>query len=172
MRLVRFEHDGSFLVASDSPWLGSQTLVLKDDAVRALQPIWEANGELLPVRCADAALHVFNATRVIDGLDESAAELVRFRNSERVMRITKYAFHSEALRDVDCFKIPQFRASPLFLSERFVDLWSAARLRGLEFGPSGTGRSTWRETPPNKPWQPPAARRRDLHRRAMTTAER
>ena len=133
MRLVRFEHDGSFLVASDSPWLGSQTLVLKDDAVRALQPIWEANGELLPVRCADAALHVFNATRVIDGLDESAAELVRFRDSERVMRITKYAFHSEALRDVDCFKIPQFRVSPLFLSERFVDLWSAARLRGLEF---------------------------------------
>jgi hypothetical protein len=133
MHLVRFEHDGSFLVASDAPWLGSHALVLKKGAVDAMRPILDANGELLPVQSEDTPLHLFNATRIVDALDESASAIVRFRDSQRVMRITKYAFRAAALANVDCFRIPQLRVSPIFMSERFIDAWSAARLTGLNF---------------------------------------
>ncbi len=135
MKLIHFEHDGAPLTRSDAPWLGSATLVLRAAAVVALRSLLEANGELLPVDCDEARLFLFHATRVLDVLDEERSEILRFRTSGRVMDVTRYVFRASDLRGVDCFKIPQFRVSPTFVSERFVDAWHAAGLRGLEFEP-------------------------------------
>jgi hypothetical protein len=82
--------------------------------------------------CRDNDLHIYNVTRVINALDESASTLMRFPDG-RVMHIQKHVFDAERLPDVDCFKVPQLRVSPVFLSQRFVDAWAAARLRGLDF---------------------------------------
>lgn len=128
------EDEGRKLKKSDSPWFGSYALVFRRKAVEALGPLLLDNGELLPLDCPEAELWMFNATRVLDALDEKKSEIIRF-STGRVMAIERYAFRPEVIEGADVFKIPQFRASPTFVSQRFRDAWKAAKLRGLDFKP-------------------------------------
>ena len=131
VRRVAAEDNGK-CVASDFPWLGAHALVMRSSAVMALRDILESNGELLPLRTDDGVtLFVLNA-RTIDALDESQAEVLRFPGSNRVMRITKVAFHESRVRNVDLFRLP-YRASCTYVSQKFVDRFHQAGLRGLAF---------------------------------------
>ena len=131
MRLIR-EDQGQTLAESDSPWLGSHALIFRQQAIRELEALLLSYGELLPVACSEPNLVIFNATRVLDALDEQASGLLRF-SSGRIMRITRYAFRPDIVSGIDLFKIPSLRVSPTFVSERFVSRVQAAGLRGLVF---------------------------------------
>lgn len=131
IRLIR-EDGGQKLAVSDSPWLGTHALIFRSDAIEALGPILQENGELLPLACPEVDLWVYNPTRVIDALDEGASSALRF-NGGRIMMIQRYVFVAAVIREVDVFKIPNLRVSPTFLSHRFVDRWKASGLNGLEF---------------------------------------
>lgn len=89
-------------------------------------------GELLPLACPYARLHVYNPTRILDALDENASDIVRF-SSGRIMTVQEYVFRPHVVAGVDLFKLPNLRASPTFVSEEYVDAWSSAGLVGLEF---------------------------------------
>lgn len=131
MHIIR-EDEGQNLAVSDSPWLGSHALVLRTAAIEAVGPLLRRYGELLPLSCESAQVWMYNPTLVIDALDHTAASVVRFADG-RIMTITRYAFRSDILGDVDIFKIPDFRVSPTFFSQRFVSLWKSASLKGLRF---------------------------------------
>ena len=139
MRLIR-EDEGQKLAMSDSPWLGAHALIFRANAVEALGPMLREGGELLPLACAEADVAVYNATRVIDALDEAASSVLRFGGG-RIMMIQRHVFRAELINEVDVFKIPNLRVSPTFVSHRFVERWKASELKGLEF------RQVW--APPN-----------------------
>jgi hypothetical protein len=138
MRLIS-ETGGRTLARSDSPWLGPHALMWRPSAVVALEPLLTTHGELLPLRLdrppqpEDAAIRMYNPTKVLDALDESASQLMRFPSTGRIMRIIRYTFRPDPLEGVHVFKIPNLRASPTFVSEEVVRRWSAARLRGLQW---------------------------------------
>lgn len=131
MDIVR-EDAGTPLMASDSPWLGSHALILKRKAMASLQSQLLMYGELLPLACASADVWIYNPTRVLDALDESASSILRF-DDDRIMLIQRHAFREEVIRDVDVFKIDSLRVSPTFVSQAFVDRWNASGLVGLQF---------------------------------------
>jgi hypothetical protein len=131
MKLIR-EDEGRVLDHSDAPWLGAHALVLRSNAVRALESLLTPNGEVLPLRCDTANVSLFNPLDVIDALDEEASHSLRFSDG-RLMRIGRYVFRPEAIRGKDIFKIPNLRVSPTFVSQSFVTLWTRHRLKGLEF---------------------------------------
>jgi hypothetical protein len=131
MRLIR-DDAGEALAESDAPWLGTHALIFRPHVLRSLEPMLRSHGELLPVTCSEASLVFFNATRVVDALDEPASSLVRFADG-RIMTVVRYAFRPEVLASVDIFKVPSLRVSPTFVSARFVEEAKAAALRGLEF---------------------------------------
>ena len=131
VRLIR-KDEGQQLETSDSPWLGGHALILRRSAVRALTPMLEGNGELLPLVCPEADLVVYNPTHVIDGLDASASLVRRFADGS-IMMVQRYAFRAAVVAGIDVFKIPDLRVSPTFVSARFVDRWKAGGLRGLAF---------------------------------------
>lgn len=131
MHLIR-EDEGKRLAESDSPWLGSHALVFRRHALGDLKALLLSYGELLPVACAEPDLVIYNATRVLDALDERASGVLRFSNG-RIMRITRYVFRPNIIAGVDVFKIPNLRVSPTYVSERFVERVKAAGLRGLVF---------------------------------------
>lgn len=131
VRLIHVD-EGKQLAISDSPWLGSHALIFRREAIEKLGALLEPHGEFLPLRCPDAELLVFNPTRVLDALDEQASQLTRFSGG-RIMSVARYAFIATAIADADIFKIPNLRVSPTFLSERIVQAWRLAGLRGLEF---------------------------------------
>lgn len=127
------EDRGRQLLPSDSPWLGSNSLIFRPSAVDALGHLLDAYGELLPLACSEADLFLYNVTRVIDALDQRASTIHRFDDGG--LWIKRYVFRPGAIDGVDVFKIPDLRASPTFVSHRFVDRWLDAGLRGLEFTP-------------------------------------
>lgn len=131
VRLVA-EDEGRPLLESDSPWLGAHALVFRRRAIDVLGDLLETHGELLPLDCAEAELHVFNATKVIDALDAERSSVVRFGEG-RIMRVERYVFRPEALRGIHVFKIPDLRVSPTFVDEHFVERWTSAGLVGLVF---------------------------------------
>lgn len=123
--------EGREYKASDFPWLGS-SLIMRRSAVDALRDMIDRSGELLPLRTDDSTeLFVLN-TQSIDALDEDNSSLMRANGTNRIMRVIKPVFIPSAVRDLDIFRLP-YRASAIFLSQRFVERVQAAGLKGLKF---------------------------------------
>lgn len=131
MGLIR-QDEGQGLDESDSPFLGSHALVFRKAAAAQLQPLLDEYGELLPVHCEDADLSIFNPLMVIDALDQQASSIVRI-SSGRIIRVSRYVFRPDVVGDIEIFKIPEFRVSPTFVGQLFVDRWLESGLAGLAF---------------------------------------
>jgi hypothetical protein len=125
-------HRGRKLAHSDAPWLSSGALIFRSTVLNAMRAMLEEFGELLPLKCSDPDLVLYNPTRVIDALDEQASSVERFA-SGRIMSIDRHVFRTELVSNVDVFKIPNLRVSPTYLSQSFVARWEASGLKGLEF---------------------------------------
>jgi hypothetical protein len=123
---------GRRLRRSDFPWMMSHVLIMRQGAVDTLRDLLEANGELLPLSTDDdVELFAFNA-RVVDALDEAGSSLTMFPGTHRIMHIKKIGFVKSAVEGVDLFRVPH-RATPTYVSERFVQRVNEAGLRGLDF---------------------------------------
>ena len=139
VELIRRDDDGIRLAPSDCPWFGPHALIFKMAAVLATGDLLRQYGELLPLKCVDGPLHVYNPTVVVNALDENGSIIDRLPTG-RIARITKYAFEVGAIGRTEIFKITTLFASPTFVTERFVERWRAAGLNGLEFD------EVWRST--------------------------
>jgi hypothetical protein len=82
---------------SDFPWYGSHVLILRSDAANGLRETMRPSGEFLPLKGGDG-LELFNATTVLDALDEDRSEITRFDNGD-VLDIERYVFRQEAVRN-------------------------------------------------------------------------
>jgi hypothetical protein len=120
-------------VEADFPWYGSHLLFMRPRAVEVLRPILIRSAEILPVKDEDSAeLYAINATNVVDALDEARSELKHFKDGE-VMRVIRHEFRPEVIVDLDMFRIVQFRASDIFVSQAFVDTVENRGLTGIRF---------------------------------------
>jgi len=137
MELIQ-EDEGRPLRQVDCPWCTDCVLLFRQQAVEKLRPILEAHGELLAINGA-VELQLFNATCVLDALDEGVSSIARFR-SGGILEIRRYAFRAEVLGEYHLFKIPNWRVSPIYVSDVFVDAWTSANLRGLTFKEIWTNR--------------------------------
>jgi len=120
--------DRKRLKYSDMPHYSTDVLVLREPAMKALEPLLRPDGEFLPLDCAEAELWLFNCTRVVDALDEERSAIVRFSSSGRIMRVEKYAFRAGPLQGVFAFKVPQLLRSEIFVT---AGVAQAAREAGL-----------------------------------------
>lgn len=120
------------LLSSDAPWHSTSNLIFRTSAIEKMKPILATHGELLPLECPDAELWVFNPTVVLDALDEQASVASRSIHGG-IYLIDKHVFRVDVVAGVDIFRLANWRTGPTFLSDRFVDLWNASGLRGLEF---------------------------------------
>jgi hypothetical protein len=116
----------------DAPWRSAATMIFRRSVLEKIGTILEANGELLPLECADAELWVYNPTNVLDALDKEATVGDRFDDG-CFSTIDKYVFRSNVVENVDVFKLKNERASSTYVSDRFVEMWKAAGLTGLRF---------------------------------------
>ena len=70
---------------------------------------------------------------MIDALDESNSEVIRFDDCARLMRVDRYAFLSDKLKGSVIFKIPQFPTERVFVTNHFVERVKATLLKGFWF---------------------------------------
>lgn len=115
---------------SDFPTLGT-TPVMTQRAVDSLLDLLVENGELLPLELGSTRYYAYNVTRNVDALDEGRSEIVRF-SSGRVMRVSRYEFYPDRIRDLSIFKLPQLR-SDVFATSVFYKRVRDAGLSGFQF---------------------------------------
>ncbi len=139
IRVLRVKKDGrQKFKPSDFPWLGSHALVMRRSAVDALRELLDANGEVLPLATEDdVELFIYNA-QVVDGLDEAQSTIDRLPGTDLVLNIKKPAFVPSTVRGLDLFRVP-YRAMPTYVSERFVERYNSAGLRGLDLNEVWSG---------------------------------
>jgi len=117
---------------SDSPYYTGCGLIFRRSAVDALRDILDAHGELLPLEDEGGVeLYVFNP-RVLDALDHKLTKGSKDENG-RVKVPNNHVFIPSIVEGVDIFRLAAERAGDIYLSERFLQRWKQAKLKGLEF---------------------------------------
>jgi len=116
---------------SDSPYEG-ECLIFRRSAVDALRDILDAHGELLPLEDEGGVeLFAYNP-RALEALDHERT--VGSRNEDgKVYLPNNHVFIPSVVEGVDVFRQVQRNLGNVYLSERFVQRWKQAKLKGLDF---------------------------------------
>ena len=94
--------------------------------------------EVLPIGLqSDQKWYLLNVVNVIDCLDEGRSEIKYFPDGKKILRIIKYSFREELVRDSFLFKIPQMVRTEVFATENFQALVDEHKLKGLDLRPVG-----------------------------------
>lgn len=130
MQFIEEQDDLTARQYSDFPWCSHDVLVVRDRALPLLRPMLEQYGEILPLLCAEP-VWLFNATNIIDALDEERSTIVRFTDGA-VLAIEKHVFRSDAIGDAEIFRLPG-RASNIYVRETVVRRIGELGLLGIAF---------------------------------------
>jgi hypothetical protein len=120
--------------ASDSPYCGSGELIFRRSAVDALRDILDAHGELLPLEDEGGVeLYAYNP-RALEALDQEKTYGSRDKNG--IIELPNcHVFIPSVIEGVDIFRQArvQKRNAWIYLSDRFLQRWKQAKLKGLDF---------------------------------------
>ena len=90
---------------------------MNTSTAQLLEPFFVGRGgDDLPL-ATDLDLIAWNCTNVVDALDESKTREKKFPSGSGYMHVTHYAIHADRIRDEHVFKVPQLRASDIFVSD-------------------------------------------------------
>jgi len=127
VKVLATDDAGRLRKQADLPWVGSEALVLRPRAVRALGEVLLQYGELLPLDSGDEEpLVLFNILTVVDALDEARSDIVRFRDG-RIMDIRGWHLREAAIAGLEVFN----QWSSILYSEQFKRRVEDAGLTGL-----------------------------------------
>lgn len=116
---------------ADLPFQGS-ALILRANAVEALQDVLDAHGEVLPLATNDGVeLFVFNPRFVIDAIDRERSTLEYVPGSTAIW-VNKYVFNMSVIGDLEIFHDP-FGYNKTYFTDRFVQRVKKAKLKGTDF---------------------------------------
>ena len=104
-----------------------------EHAIHTLGPMLSDHGEFAPIQMDEPVKYFgFNPTTVVDILDESRSEIVRF-SSGRVMAVDRHVLLACVKQLPPIFKIPQTRRNTTYVNEAFVARVKATGLTGFKF---------------------------------------
>lgn len=102
-------------------------------AREALADLLTAHGEFAPIELDEPMRYfAFNATTIVDVLDETRSEIARFR-SGGVMAVDKHILLDSVTTLPPIFKIPQTRRNTTYVNEAFVQRVQMSGLLGFRF---------------------------------------
>jgi hypothetical protein len=117
---------------SDSPFCGSDSLILRRSAVDALSDILDAHGELLPLIDEEGIELWAYHPRSIDAYDHALTRGWRDKKG-RIELAEFHVFVPSVVEGVDIFKQAAPRAGRIYFGENFLQRWKQAKLKGLDF---------------------------------------
>ena len=118
---------------SDAPYMFNPgVLVFRRSAVDALRDMLDAHGELLPLEdTGGVELFAYNP-RVLEALDYSQSDGLRGPRGELAV-VKRHVFFPQVVEGVDIFRQADEPTGVIYLSERFLQRWKKAKLKGLDF---------------------------------------
>jgi hypothetical protein len=83
----------------------TDVLVLNTRAASVLGSLLQESGDLLPLDCESQELWMFNATRVVDALDEERTAIVR-DSLGGLMFVERYVFRPSVVSGLSALSLP------------------------------------------------------------------
>ncbi|MBK9264745.1 MAG: hypothetical protein IPM54_33795 [Polyangiaceae bacterium] len=107
-------------------------LVFRRSAVDALRDMLDAFGELLPLEDEGGVeLFAYNP-RALEALDHVQSK--GWRNDKGTLDVVgRHVFFPSVVEGVDIFRQKDKPRGVIYLSDRFVQRWKQAKLKGLDF---------------------------------------
>lgn len=68
-----------------------------------------------------------------DVLDFKKSKIEYLKKSKNILNINKYVFNTNKLENLYLFKIKNMKASPVYVTEKFVDFYNTNKYRGFYF---------------------------------------
>ena len=109
------------------------SFILNEKSYKILYPYIKNEAQIFKVKCENDNLYVVNITNIIDCLDYDKSEIKRFPSSGRVMRVIKYVFKIEKLRNTTIFKLPEFPKGISYVTENFKNIVEKNNIKGFKF---------------------------------------
>ncbi|UQZ83688.1 hypothetical protein SK3146_02895 [Paenibacillus konkukensis] len=106
--------------------------IFTENAVSALNDLMVGKVEILPYTHKTEKYFAINVVNVLNCVDFSKADCQKYTDGF-VKSITKYAFYENMIMDETIFKIPEFIATEVFVTDQFRDRVLEAKLTGFEF---------------------------------------
>lgn len=126
------EDEGRKLERGDWLYFSSHIPVLRPAAALAIKHVLDPGDLLLPMTCGKDQLYFVKPKWTIDALDEPASTIWRAPDGA-MTQIRKHVFKAEAIGKLTAFYITRIRSSDFYVTDRFVQAWENAGLRGVRF---------------------------------------
>lgn len=109
-----------------------QAPIVSENFVRVMQPICHSTVEFLPLMVLrNVPYYVLNVIEVIDCLDMERSDIVYSPSfPDKIMRVDRFVFRSQARRGVPMFKIPQ-DMDEIFVRQLFIEAARENHLSGI-----------------------------------------
>lgn len=132
LKLKLIEH-GEKLKKGDMPYLSPGVPVFSIKAISTLQQYLNNNAETLDIECDIGNYKIINIINVMSCLDHERSEIKYYPNSQRIMRIKKYVFNKEKVKNEHIFKIIEQPRATIFVSDEFRNKVIESGLEGFKF---------------------------------------
>lgn len=109
------------------------SFILNERSYKILYPYIKNEVQIFKIKSENDNLYVVNITNIIDCLDYDKSEIKRFPSSGRVMRVIKYVFKIEKLKNVTIFKLPEFPKAISYVTEEFKNVVEENNIKGFKF---------------------------------------
>ncbi len=111
------------------------SFILNEKSYKVLYPYLKNHSQVFKIKSDSKIFYVVNVTDIIDCLDYEKSELKRFPSSGRIMRVIKYVFKEEKIKDTVIFKLPGigFVNSHSFVTEEFKKVVEENNIKGFKF---------------------------------------
>jgi len=109
------------------------SFILNEKSYKILYPYLKNHSQIFRLKNENKIFYVINVIDVIDCLDYEKSELKLFPSSGRVMRVIKYAFRTEKLKNASIFKLPEFPNSISYVTEEFKKIVEDNNITGFKF---------------------------------------
>ena len=107
--------------------------IMNEKAYKILYPYLKSHSQIFKINNNGTIFYVINVTDLIDCLDYDNSEIKRFPSSGRIMRVIKYVFKNEKLKNVTIFKLPEFPKAISYVTEEFKNVVEENNIKGFKF---------------------------------------
>ncbi len=109
------------------------SFILNEYAFNILFPYLKEHSQIFRIKNQNSIFYVINVTDVIDCLDYDKSEIKRFPSSGRVMRVIKYSFIKDKLKNATIFKLPEFVKTNCYVTKEFKNAVEENHIKGFKF---------------------------------------
>lgn len=109
------------------------SFILNEKSYKVLYPYLKNHSQVFKIKSDNKIFYVVNVTDIIDCLDYEKSELKCFPSSGRVMRVIKYVFKIEKLKNTTIFKLPEFPKGISYVTENFKNIVEENNIKGFKF---------------------------------------